>query len=513
MSEAMSSGALEALRARGVRLLILSGWGWVAILAAAAATRSDPILWLAPLLAAIASLPVTIAILRQRHGPSIRLALALNYAAYPAITVFVLDGHAWQMDAHLYFLAALAALGLLYDVRALATASALVAAHHLLAWAIMPDMAFAGGTDLSRVMLHAGAVAVTFAFLTMMVLRARHIIEELAAARIASEAIAAAAEKHRADALRALDIAAGAERRASAERQQREENEANARSREHERLIAFAETFESGIIKVAQSLGGAAADLLLSADSLSGLAQETDIRADSVAGVATRASGSARAVADHIATLSSAVSDVGDRTAKQADHARHARTASAAGRQSVQSLIERAAQVEQFARTIGDLSTHTNLIALNASVEAARVGESGKGFSVVASEVKLLAQQASDESRKIERLVELIRQGAAEAEAALCEAGVVMDGASGMADEMRDAMQSQRADAEAARSHSIDLAMTADALVEDTDALTGWAEATRRLSVEVKTAATSLSGDATALLDCTRAFVAQLQVA
>lgn len=513
MSRPMSGDALDALRAQGVRLLALSGWVWVTVLAVTAAAHGDSARWLAPLMAAIITLPVTVAVMRRRHGSPVRLALALNYAAYPAITVFALDGNAWQMDAHLYFLAALAALSLLYDVRALAGASALVAVHHLLAWAIMPDMAFSGGTDLGRVLLHAGAVAVAFVFLTMMVLRARRMIEELAEARMASEAIAAAAEKHRAEAQRALQAASDAEHRASAERRRREDIEAGTRARERERLIAFAETFESGITKLAQSLGGAAADLSLSADSLSGLAQETDIRADSVAEVAARASGSARAVADHVAALSAAVGDVGDRTAKQADHARQARTASATGRQSVLSLIERAAQVEQFARTIGDLSTHTNLIALNASVEAARVGAAGKGFSVVAGEVKLLAQQASSESQKIERLVELIRQGATEAEDALCEAGVVLDGASGMADEVRDTMRSQQADAEAARSRSIELAMTADALVDDTDALTGWAEATRRLSTEVKAAATSLNDDATALLESTRAFVAQLQVA
>ena len=513
MPESASNDALDALRAQGVRLLVLSGWGWVAALLAIAAAHGGGTLWLAPLMAAAISLPVTAAVLRRRHGSLLRLALAFNYAAYPAITVLALDGNAWQMDAHLYFLAALAALSLLYDVRALAAASALVAAHHLLAWAVMPEMAFSGSTDLDRVLLHAGAVVVALAFLTMMVLRARRMIEELAVARIASEATAAAAEKHRVEAQRALQVASDAERRAGAERRRREDMEADTRSRERERLIAFAETFESGITKLAQSLGGAAADLSLSADSLSGLAHETDIRADSVADAAARASGSARAVADYVTALSSAVSDVGNRTARQADHARQARTASAAGRQSVLSLIERVAQVEQFARTIGDLSTHTNLIALNASVEAARVGVAGKGFSVVAGEVKSLAQQASGESQKIEQLVDLIRQGAAEAEDALCEAGVVLDGASGMADEVRDTMRSQQADAEAARSCSIDLAMTADALVDDTDALTGWAEATRRLSAEVKTAATCLNDDATALLESTRAFVAQLQAA
>lgn len=504
---------LDRIRARGVLMLASCSWGWIILLGAIAATQHYADVWLAPALAAIVSLPTSIVVLSGRRDPAVRLALALSYAAYPAIAVLVLGGHAWQMDTHLYFLVALAAISLLYDVWAMRAAAGVMAIHHVLAWAIMPRLAFEGGTDLFRLMLHIGAVVVELMFLTMLVQRSKLMIGELAAARAASEAIASDAQANRTAAEAALDSAAKAEQRANGERSRREEAEEISRRREREQLIAIADAFEAGITNLAQSLGGAADALSRSAESLNGLAQETDIRADSVADVATQASDAARAVADHVAALSGVIADMDDRTGQQADHARHARIASATGQQTVLSLIDRATQVEQFARTIGDLSTSTNLIAINASIEAAQVGDAGKGFAIVAGEVKMLAQQARGESHKIEELVALIRAGAAEAEDALKEAGIVLDGASGTADDLRDAMRSQRADAEAARSRSTDLAATADALVEDTDALTGWAEATRRLSTEVRSAATSLSGDVSALLQSTRAFVVQLRAA
>jgi methyl-accepting chemotaxis protein len=513
MADPLPTIELDQIRARGVRLLALCSWGWIVLLGATAAINYDAGIWLAPALAAMVSLPTSVAVLRGRCDPAARMALALSYTAYPAMAVFVLHGHAWQMDTHLYFLVALAAISLMYDVWAMRAAAVVMAVHHVLAWAMMPRLAFEGGTDPFRLLLHIAAVVIELTFLTMLVRRAKLMIVELAAARAASEATVAEAQRHRAAAEAALDSAAKAEQRANSERGRREEAEEVSRRREREQLISIADAFETGITHLAQSLGGAAGALSQSAESLNGLAQETDIRADSVADVATQASDAARAVADHVATLSGVIADIDDRTGQQADHARYARTASATGQQTVLSLIDRATQVEQFARTIGDLSTSTNLIALNASIEAARVGDAGKGFAIVAGEVKMLAQQARSESHKIEELVALIRAGAAEAEDALKESGIVLDGASSTADDLRDAMRSQRADAEAARSRSIDLATTADALVEDTDALTGWAEATRRLSTEVRSAATSLSGDVSALLQSTRAFVAQLRAA
>lgn len=73
--------------------------------------------------------------------------------------------------------------------------------------------------------------------------------------------------------------------------------------------------------------------------------------------------------------------------------------------QAIATVNESGKQIAAILSTIDTIAFQTNLLALNASVEAARAGEAGAGFSVVADEVRLLAQKTGEASRKIEELI------------------------------------------------------------------------------------------------------------
>ncbi|KAA9006182.1 methyl-accepting chemotaxis protein, partial [Paenibacillus spiritus] len=81
----------------------------------------------------------------------------------------------------------------------------------------------------------------------------------------------------------------------------------------------------------------------------------------------------------------------------------------------IQQLSDSSGSIGNIATVITDLSSQTHLLSLNASIEAARAGEAGRGFSVVADEVKKLAEQSENSAQEIRILIEKVQHITSEA--------------------------------------------------------------------------------------------------
>ncbi|WP_371135498.1 methyl-accepting chemotaxis protein [Pseudomonas sp. PD9R] len=82
---------------------------------------------------------------------------------------------------------------------------------------------------------------------------------------------------------------------------------------------------------------------------------------------------------------------------------------------NIETLNSNTVNIGQILEVITSISQQTNLLALNAAIEAARAGEAGRGFAVVADEVRNLAHRTQDSAQQVQKMIEELQVGAREA--------------------------------------------------------------------------------------------------
>lgn len=192
------------------------------------------------------------------------------------------------------------------------------------------------------------------------------------------------------------------------------ELEKQAETERRETLLRFADEFEGAVGSVVESLVSEVNQTSDTATLLSRNAQDSAEGTERVNGAASSVAENVQTVASAAQELSASIGEIGRQVQLSRDVVLQTRTRSAQTEEQVTALSDKVEAIGSIVDIIKSIAEQTNLLALNATIEAARAGDAGKGFTVVASEVKALANQTTTATEDIRQNIESVRNATGE---------------------------------------------------------------------------------------------------
>jgi methyl-accepting chemotaxis protein len=226
---------------------------------------------------------------------------------------------------------------------------------------------------------------------------------------------------------------------------EQKEAEVHAAAQRKADMHKLADNFQAAVGDIIETVSSASTELEAAANTLTKTAESTQALSGTVAAASEEASTNVQSVASATEEMTSSVNEISRQVQESAKIAGEAVRQAERTDARITELSQAAGRIGDVVKMITAIAEQTNLLALNATIEAARAGEAGRGFAVVASEVKALAAQTAKATEEISTQIASMQTATEDSVGAIKEIGVTIGRISEISSAIAAAVEEQGA--------------------------------------------------------------------
>ncbi|MEM1045487.1 MAG: methyl-accepting chemotaxis protein [Pseudomonadota bacterium] len=294
------------------------------------------------------------------------------------------------------------------------------------------------------------------------------------------------------------------------------ENEQRAAEMEADKrrsMNDMADGFEANVESVVTAVSRAAETMVSLADTLSSAAKAASDRSSEVASASQEATSNVQTVAAASEEITNSLAEVSQRVSQSAEMTDGAARKTVATTETVSKLSTSAQTIGDVISMISDIAEQTNLLALNATIEAARAGEAGKGFAVVASEVKGLASQTAKATEQISKQITGMQADTTAVVDAIGEIGGMIEDLNTGSASIAAAVEEQHASTQEIARNTQHAADGTEQVTANIGEVSAAISETEQAASEVKAASSQLATEANRLRESVQEFLGTVRAA
>ncbi len=249
----------------------------------------------------------------------------------------------------------------------------------------------------------------------------------------------------------------------------------------------------ASIMNAAAQLNSASEELDQVSTQMASTTEQTSQQANSVVANSRQIGHNANAVAAATEQMSANVNEVSQNASDAMQMVRSAADKSTASSAIIDKAATRSQEIGTIIQVITGIAERTKLLALNATIEAAHAGDAGKGFTVIAKEIKDLAQQSAASAEDIALKLKKIKSGSYDAAAAMTEVAAIIDLIRSRTESTASGMEQQSVTTDAISQQVAESARGSQSITQGIAEMAAIAEQTSQNAATVHDSASALS--------------------